>query len=248
MLNLLNLRQALRQRLGAVVAALVGSAGCCVCGLLMTFVLAPRQALQASSIARLPVMSPADVSAADPGDTILITGVLAGNALLRADSELVVYTEAEWEVTVPNTEDSGESAPHGVWRSRRNQTPELTLEAGGQPLVLHAAESVQLSGALREESVPSDSDLLADDAGTPVADGTVRYAGLADGDLTTVLGEKSSVGGVTPEHLFGGDRTGFEESQRQAAGNFLIAGLFSLVMAPVVLIGGVLAALFARRR
>lgn len=248
MLNLLNLRRTLRQRLGAVVAALAASAGCCVCGLLMTFVLAPRQALQASSIARLPVMSAAEVAAAAPGDTLLITGVLADNAPLRAGSDLVVSTAEEWEVTLPNTEDTGESAPHGTWRSRPGLTPELTLEAGGQPLVLHAAESVQFSGALREEIVPGDSDLLASSQGTPVADGTLRYAGLANGDLTTVLGEKSSVGGVTPDHLFGGDRTGFEESQRQAAGGLLLSGLISLALAPVVLIGGVLAALFARRK
>jgi hypothetical protein len=76
----------------------------------------------------------------------------------------------------------------------------------------------------------------------------MRYRGLADGDLATVLGEKSSVGGLTPEHLFAGDRTAFEASQRQAAGNFLAAGLFSLVLAPVVLVGGLLAALLGKRR
>jgi hypothetical protein len=53
---------------------------------------------------------------------------------------------------------------------------------------------------------------------------------------------------VTPDQLFGGARTGFELSLRQAAGGLLISGLISLALAPVVLIGGVLAALFARRK
>jgi hypothetical protein len=62
------------------------------------------------------------------------------------------------------------------------------------------------------------------------------------------LGRKSSAQGVALEHLFGGDRAAFEASQHQAASNFLIAGIFSMVMAPVVLIGGVLAALLTPRR
>jgi hypothetical protein len=105
-----------------------------------------------------------------------------------------------------------------------------------------------LSGALRQELAPAESGLVADDNGTPLPDGSLRYRGLADGDLVTVLGRKSSAQGVALEHLFGGDRSAFEASQRQAASNFLVAGIFSMVMAPVVGVGGVLAALLSRRR
>jgi hypothetical protein len=245
---LMPLRNTLRQRLSAVLAVCAASAGCCLCGLVLTFVMAPRQALRSTSIARLPVMAPADVTAAAAGDTVLITGVLDGNAPLRSGSDLVAYTVAEWEVTVTGGEDGGESEPRGRWQSRQTETPALSLLVDGQAVALLPASGVRLSGPLHEEVVPGDSRLQADDAGQPVADGTLRYRGLADGDLTTVLGEKASAGGVTPEDLFAGDRAAFEVSQRQAASNFLIGGIASLVMAPIVLVGGLLAAVLGRRR
>jgi hypothetical protein len=244
----LPLRHTLRDRLGGVLAALAASAGCCVCGLVLTFVMAPRQGLQAASVARLPNMGPAEVAAADPGDTILISGVLAGNAPLLAGSDLVAYRIDEWQVTVTGGEDGGESKPFGRWQSHATTTPELVLETEGQPLQLLASSHVRLSGPLHEALVASDSALVADDAGEPRADGTLRYRGLANGDPVTVLGEKHAVGGIVPERLFLGDRTAFEASEQQAASNFLISGLASLALAPVVLIGGVLAAVLWRRR
>jgi hypothetical protein len=246
-LNLLNWRHALRQRLGAVVGAVAASAGCCLCGLFLTLVMAPRQALQAAGIARLPAMSAADVQAAAPDSRVLFTGVLADNTPLRAGSDLVVYAESEWEVTVPAPDDDGAAEPHGTWRSHAVTTPDLTVTVDGQPLLVYGAQAAQLSGALREELVPGEG-ATASDNGTPRPAGSVRYRGLANGALVTVLGRKSSAGGVGLEHLFGGDRTAFLASQQQAASNFLISGIFSIVLAPVVLVGGVLAALAWRRR
>ena len=46
----LNWRANLRHRLGAVVTAVGASAACCLCGLLLTFVYAPRQALRAAHV------------------------------------------------------------------------------------------------------------------------------------------------------------------------------------------------------
>ena len=77
---------------------------------------------------------------------------------------------------------------------------------------------------------------------------TLCYRGLANGDQVTVLGEKASSGGILPAQMFLGDRAAFEASEQQAASNFLISGLVSLALAPVVLIGGVLAAVLWRRR
>lgn len=248
MLNPLNWRQALRQRFNAVLAAAGASACLCVCGLLLALVMAPRQALRASGVARLPVMSAADVEAAAPGDRVLVTGILAGNAPVREGSDLVAYTVAQWDVTVPDAEDSPDAPPRGSWKSQATRTPALTLELDGQPLELLAATGVRLGGALHEELVPGDSQLEAEDDGRPLPDGTLRYRGLADGDLVTALGDKATTGGILPEELFAGDRTAFEAGQRAAASNFLIGGLVLLVMAPMVLVGGVLAAVSWRRR
>jgi hypothetical protein len=66
--------------------------------------------------------------------------------------------------------------------------------------------------------------------------------------LTTVLGEKAASGGITPSQLYGGDRAAFEEAERQAASGLLFAGLCAMALSPVVLVGGILAALFGRRR
>src|SRR5688572_26725947 len=225
MLNLLNWRQGLRQRLNAVVAAVAASAGCCLCGFVMTFVMAPRQALHASSIARLPSMGAAEVAAAAPGDTILVTGVLAGNSPARAGSDLVAYTVDEWEVTLPDAEDSPDAPPRGAWKPHETEPAALTLEVDGQPLELLAVTGVRIDGALHEELVPGDSQIVADDSGEARPDGTLRYRGLADGDLATVLGDKAATGGVTPEELFAGGRTAIEASQRAAASNILSSGI-----------------------
>ena len=78
-------------------------------------------------------------------------------------------------------------------------------------------------------------------------DGTRRYRGLCDGDLVTVLGRKSTNGGVLPEHFFGGDHLQFVESQRQAASGLLfMAGLCMMAFAPLLLIGGLLFVLFRK--
>ncbi len=82
--------------------------------------------------------------------------------------------------------------------------------------------------------------------GERLPDGTRRYQGFFDGDLVTVLGKKSANGGVLPEHIFGGDRLQFEESQRQAASGLFMAGLCMMAFAPLLLIGGLLWALWRK--
>ena len=76
----LNPLVALRKRIGAAAGVFFVSLLCCLGGGLMTFVLAPGQALQASRISRLPMMDAQSVKAASAGDLILITGNLPGHA------------------------------------------------------------------------------------------------------------------------------------------------------------------------
>ncbi len=244
----------LRQRLGAVAAAVAGAAACCVCGAYMAFVAAPGQALTAAGTSRLPMMDAAAVEAAAPGQAVLITGLLAGNAPLLEGMDFVAYSEEEWVVTAPTNDEDSPGEPHGVWKARRVVVPELSLSVGGQIVAIHAASSARLSGPLREELVRGESGIQAKYESEMLPNGTKRYRGLADGDLASVLGKKAAAGvgptvvGVTPEHVFAGDRTAFEASQRQAASNLLISGIASMIAAPVVLVGGVLGALFWRRR
>ena len=238
----------LRQRLGAVAAAFIGAAACCGCGAYMAFVAAPGQALTAAGISRLPVMDAGSVAAAAPGQTVLISGLLAGNPPLLPGMDFVAYSEEEWQVTTPPSDEDSSGAPHGDWKATRLVVPELSLAVNGQTVAIHAAESVQLSGPLRETLVRGESSLQAKYENELLPDGTKRYRGLADGDAASVLGKKAAAGGVTPEQVFAGGRAAFEASQRQAASNLLFGGIASMIAAPVVLVGGVLGALFWRRR
>jgi len=111
---------------------------------------------------------------------------------------------------------------------------------------LEKTSSARLSGNLHIQMVKGNSPHQAEYEGERLPDGTKRYRGLFDGDLVTVLGKKSANGGVLPEHIFGGDRLQFEESQRQAASGLLISGLCMIALAPLLLIGGLLFALFRK--
>jgi hypothetical protein len=242
----------LRQRLGAVAAAFLGAAACCVCGAYMAFVAAPGQALTAAGVSRLPVMDAAAVEAAAPGQAVLISGRLAGNAPLLEGMDFVAYSEEEWNVTVPPSDEDSSGEPHGDWKASRVVVPELSLSVGGQTVVVHSASVVRLSGPLREELLRGESTVQAKYESELLPDGSKRYRGLADGDLASVLGKKAAAGvgptvvGVTPEQIFAGDRAAFEASQKQAASNLFVGGIASMIAAPVV--GGVLGALFWRRR
>jgi hypothetical protein len=240
----------LRQRLGAVLAVAAGSAGCCLCGAFMAFVAAPGQALQAGRVARLPLADAPAVAAAGPGEALLVTGILEGNTPLLAEGPpLVVYAEERWVVTVPGGEDGeGGGEPFGRWQSQAVRVPELSLAVGGEPVRIEATSGARLSGALHETVVPAAAGLEARDPdGQVLADGSRRYRGAADGDRVTVLGEKGVDGGIVPEHIFAGDRAAFAESQRQAASGLWYSGLASIVVSPLVLIGGLIAVLLGRR-
>jgi hypothetical protein len=241
----------LRERLGAALAVAAGSAACCLCGAFMALVVAPRQALQAGRVARLPLADAAAVAAAGPGEDLLVTGVLEGNTPLLAEGPpLVVYAEERWVVTVPGGEDGeGSGEPFGRWQSQVVRVPALTLAVGGEPVRIEATSGARLSGALHETVVRAEDGLEARDPdGQVLANGSQRYRGMTDGDWVTVLGEKGQEGGVVPEHLFAGDRAAFAESQRQAASGLWYSGLASMVAAPVVLIAGLVAVVLWRRR
>ncbi len=244
----INVLATLRQRLSAVLGAFAVSFMCCLCGALSTFVLAPRQAVQAFSISRMPIMDAAAVEAAAPGSNVLFTGVLTGNTPELPGSNLVAYRVEEWTVTVTqDSEDSSESRS-GRWESAESHIPNLTLDVGGTLVSVLTYDSASLSGALHEEIVPGAGPEEATYEGQPLPEGSRRYEGLEDGDLTTVFGKKSSTGDVLPTNLFAGDRVAFEENQRQAASGLLFGGICAMALSPVVLILGLLGAIFYRRR
>lgn len=244
-----NLLSPLRQRLGATLGILAFSAFCCLSGIFLTFVLAPGQALQARRVARMPLLDAAAVENASPGEQLLLTGILTGNSPARGGSELVAYTADEWQVTCPDSED-GDNQPSGDWSSMESVIPELTLEMDGQALKILANSTTRLNGNLQEDIVPGRGPEQAEYNGRDLPHGSLRFRGVKDGDLVTVYGEKASTGGVLPGELFAGDRVAFEEDQRQQATGLFYAGLCSILIAPIILLGGFVNIIrsFRRRR
>jgi len=245
-MNLLgfNFFSSVRQRVRSMLAITAISVLCVLCGGLMAFGLAPAQAIQAYRISRLPVTeNGAQVAAAQPGEELLLTGILKGNAPLLEGLDFVAYSVEEWKVTLPSGDDS-DSTPSGHWETVATVIPALTLELHGQPASLLKASSAHLSGDLHSQTVKGTDALQAEYEGERLPDGSKRYRGLFDGDLVTVLGKKSATGSVLPEHIFAGDHLQFVESQRQAASGLFMAGLFLMVFAPLFLVGGLLATLF----
>ncbi|MBC8331770.1 MAG: hypothetical protein H8E28_07290 [Anaerolineae bacterium] len=242
----MNLFRSLRERFGALIGVGIGAVVLLSCGLLFVFYLAPRQKLEARRIEQLPLMDAATVTGATPGDELLVTGRLQGDALPDANN-FIAYKVDKWEVRQDTSED-GDSQPSGSWSRIETRVPDLRLDVGGQWVDVLAASGANLSGPLHEVLIPSSSRETAPYDSQSLPDGSLRYLGFYDGDLVTTLGKKAASGGILPDELFAGDRVAFVESQHAAAQGLLIAGVIMLVCSPVVLFGGGLAAIFGRRK
>lgn len=237
--------KSIRKRIGMVVGAGIGAIALVGFGLLLILVLAPKQKLQAYRIERMPIMDAGDVGTAPAGEDVLVTGRLAGEPLPDA-GEFVAYELEEWVVT-PADSATPEAEPDGEWETVRKVTPDLALTMGGETIQLLSAEGVKLSGPMHEETIYADHDNVADYEGESLPDGTLRYSGFYAGDVVTVLGKKASIEGIIPDEYYAGDRVAFVESKHSAAKGMLIGGICMLGLAPLVLIGGLFAAVFRKR-
>ena len=236
----------IRERIGSVVAAVIGAVVLLGCGLLFLLVLAPKQKLQANRIEALPMMDASFVTSAASGEDILITGYIHGQPIPGA-GQYIAYELDKWDVTPADSDDPNDE-PSGSWNEIERFVPTLDLDVGGQTLLIHSNHEAYMNGPLHEEIEGSGAYLSADYGSTDLSDGSLRYRGFFDGDLTTVWGQKASVEGVIPKELFAGDRVTFIESQHATAKGLMIAGISMLVCSPVVLVGGILSGLFGRRR
>jgi hypothetical protein len=243
-----NLLANLRGRINAMIGVGIASVAFCLCGALMTFVLAPQQALKAYRISQMPLMDAGFVGNAAAGSDILITGYLKGEVAARSVPDFIAYTEEKWNVTVTKDSDGKENPPSGSWAHEQTVVPALTLDMNGAPIDILSANNADLSGDLHEKIVEGNGALQAKDGDSMLRDGTLRYRGFFNGDLTTALGKKAAVGGVLPEELFAGDRVAFEAYQKELASTYLYMGIMFMGCSPLVLVIGTLGVLFGRRR
>lgn len=236
----------IRERIGNVIAAVIGAVVLFGCGLLFLLYLAPREKLEANRIENLPLMDATSVVNSAPGDDILLTGILHGRPLPNVGN-FIAYDLDEWDVD-PADPENPDDEPSGSWSSVESVIPNLELDVGGQIVLLHSANDAYMNGQLHEEIEGSGAYLSADYGSTSVSDGSLRYRGFYDGDLATVWGKKASTEGVIPDELYGGDRVMFIAHKHNTAKGLMIAGISMLVCSPIVLVGGILSAVFGRRR
>ena len=168
-----------------------------------------------------------------------------------AGDRFVTYVRARWQVTPAtpdNASDSQDKEPSGKWETVEHVVPDLTLNVDGKRVEILCASGVTMSGPLHEQLVRAYSSQKATYEGEMLAEGSERLRGFYNGDLTTVLGKKASTEGIIPDELFAGDRVAFVQHKKDAARGLFIGGLCMMGIAPLVLLGGVLSALFKRRR
>ena len=245
----MNLFQSMRERFGRVLGAVIGSIALLGCGLLFAFVLAPQQKLEARRIEQLPIMDASMVIQAAAGDDVLVTGILVDNPVILAEDEFVAYALEEWRVTVPDyNPDEPNQEPDGNWESVQRVIPDLMVDVNGQVVRSLQVEDAAINGALHESIFESNGYYEAEYMGSSLPEGSERVRGFYNGDLITVWGKKATVEGIIPDELYAGDRVSFEESQHAAAQGLFFAGVSMLVCAPIVLVGGILSAIFGRRR
>jgi hypothetical protein len=243
-----NLFVNLRDRMNAVIGAVIVSIAFCLCGAVMVFFLAPQQAMKAYQISKMPVMDAQSVDAAAAGGNVLITGYLQGEPATSDLPDFIAYTQERWEVTVSKDNDGKENTPSGSWKTEKTAIPALTLNVNDMPVNILASNDASFAGNLHETLIEGNGTLQADYNGKSLKDGSIRYQGFFDGDLTTVFGQKASVGGVQPQDIFAGDRVAYEAYQKQMAGAFLFGGLGMMICSPIVLVLGVLGAAFGKRK
>lgn len=244
-LNVFNLRS----RFNRIVLAGFGALFFAACGVLLAFVLYPKQALEAQRIDRLPALAAEDVAAAAPGEEILVTGRLEDNPSISPGG-FVAYMRQTWQVTVPTPSSSTSNqrgTPTGSWKTVERLVPELSLSVDGRVVTILRSDTAIMSGPLHERLMRALAWWEAEYEGQMLAEGSERVRGFWDGDLVTVLGSKASAGGVIPEEMFMGDRVAFAAYKKNAARGLFFFGLCMLGVAPIVLVGGILSALFGRR-
>ena len=242
----MNVLASIRDRFNALIAAAIGAVLVFACGATLTFFLAPKQKLEANHIEGLPLLDSGSLASTPAGEEVLLTGRLVDNPLMD-EGGFVAYRLEEWVVTLPDPDDPDDE-PTGGWEEVERIVPELLLEVGGDIVRSLRADNATLSGSLHEEILYSDAYEEAKYEGVWLPHGSWRFRGLFNGDLVSVLGKKASEGGIIPDELYAGDRVAFVDSKHEAVKGLLIGGVAMMICSPLILIGGIFAAVLGRRR
>lgn len=245
----MRLLENIRGRIGAAVGVGVVSICFLISGAAMAFWLSPQQALEWRRIEGLPELDAVAYAAVTTGEDVAVTGTLIDNPT-QTEEGLVAYIQEEWDVSTPSSSDSdSDSEPSGSWKTIDTVVPALTLSVAGGSIKTVAASSVNLGGDMHATAIKRGrGSEQADYEGQLLPEGSTRMQGFTNGDLVTVVGKKASTGDLIPDRLFGGDRVQLVENIRSSARTLFTIGIVMMICSPLVLVVGVLGALFSRRR
>ncbi len=236
----MNIFARLRERIGGVIAAVVGSGCFLIMGAVLAFFISPQQAAEWRRIDALPDLDPAGLAAIAQGKELYLTGVLTGNTPLKQD--LVLYQVDVWNITTDSEGDKD-----GSWSMQERRVPALTLDFQGTIVSLLPNDGAVIGGTTTEyieEGPGPDSDTYN---GRSLPAGSIRTWGFTDGALVTVVGTKQGEA-VAPSRFFGGTHEQLVENIRTGARIAFIAGIVMMVISPLILIGSVIGAIFGKGR
>lgn len=239
----MNIIRNIGDRISSAVWAVIAAVFIFICGILLAFVLSPQQALEWRHIQGLPDVNATSLASVEVNEEVTATGQLEGNAELTPDG-LVAYTRETWEVE-PADPDVENSEPGGSWRELESRIPALTLNAGGAISILED-NSLSLSGNVAESIERGSGAESATYGSETLPEGSIRTRGFENGTLVTVVGRKASTGDIAPNRLYGGDRVQLIADIRSGARVLFMVGVALMACSPVVLILGVLGAIFGR--
>ena len=127
-------------------------------------------------------------------------------------------------------------------------TSELLLDIQGVPITVLTSDETIINGTVHQEIVYSDGYYSAEYMGELIPEDSQKLRGFYNGDIVTAWGGKASSDNIVVDELYGGDRISFINSKHESAKGLLIAGITMVACSPVILIGGVLASIFGRRK
>ena len=216
----------------------------------MAFVISPQQAVEWRRINNLPELDVNSFQAVASGEELAVTGRLEGNPLLTEEG-LVAYVSERWDVDPGEQaeDDSEPDEPSGSWNEIETVAPALAIAINGGGVTTVTVTDVTTGGIMMTtpiEQGKGSGSLAADFEGVVVLDGSTRERGYRNGDLITIVGRKTSTGEILPERFYGGDRVALVEEIRQGARFLFMFGIASMICAPIILVIGILSALFGR--
>jgi hypothetical protein len=239
-----NFMDKIRQRKGAVIGGVLGSAVFCIMGAFFIFGLSSKDRGDLQRVQALPQLDAAAFDAAPAGEEVLIGGTLQGNEAVSPQG-YVAYVQESWDVTWDTTRDKNE----GDWDLIERQIPALTIATTGGTLTTAAvADDVELAGLLEEDLQRGNGSQTAYYGGSQLPEGSVRTRGFLDGSQITVVGVKQADGSLTPDVLYAGDRAMLEGYYHRGAQAGLIIGLVLLACSPLTIALTLLSVFLAKNK